>query len=152
MTRMPRGLTAVALLSALAAAKPAVAADLKLLAGLAIEPAMRDLIPQFERAAGHKVSFDLDGAIGTMTERVRKGEAADVLIVSSSQIGMLEQQGKIVAGSRLDIAKVGVGVFVRKGAAKPDIGSVEAFKRAMLAANPLAGTIPLPERPSASTC
>jgi molybdate transport system substrate-binding protein len=134
VTRTPRGLTAVALLSVLAAAKPAVAADLKLLAGSAIDPAMRDLIPQFERAAGHKVSFDFEGTIGTMTERVRRGEAADVLIVSASQIAMLEQQGKIVAGSRFDIAKVGVGVFVRTGAMKPDIGSVEAFKRAMLAA------------------
>src|SRR5262245_63919480 len=95
---------------------------------------MIELLPKFEESAGHKVSFDFDGAIGGMTERVRKGEAADVLIVSRAQIAMLETEGKIVAGSRADIAKVGVGIFVRKGASKPDIGSVEAFKRAMLAA------------------
>jgi len=69
-----------------------------------------------------------------MAERVRKGEAADVLIVSGPQIAALENLGKIVPDSRADIAKVGVGVFVRKGAPKPDIGSVEAFKRTMLAA------------------
>jgi len=95
---------------------------------------MTELIPKFEQSAGHKVSCDFDGAIGGMTERVRKGETADVLIVSRAQIAMLETEGKIVAGSRADIAKVGVGIFVRKGASKPDIGSVEAFKRAMLAA------------------
>src|SRR3954452_10311402 len=47
---------------------------------------------------------------------------------------MLEKQGKVVSGSRADIAKVGVGLFVRKGAPKPDISSVEAFKRTLLAA------------------
>jgi molybdate transport system substrate-binding protein len=47
---------------------------------------------------------------------------------------MLEKQGKVVSGSRADIAKVGVGLFVRKGAPKPDISSVQAFKRTMLAA------------------
>jgi molybdate transport system substrate-binding protein len=133
MIRTWRALTLLASL-ALAAARPAAAAEIKILSGSAIEPAMTELIPKFEQSAGHKVSFDFDGAIGGMTERVRKGEAADVLIVSRAQIAMLETEGKIVAGSRADIAKVGVGIFVRKGGSKPDIGSVEAFKRAMLAA------------------
>lgn len=95
---------------------------------------MAVLIPQFERSSGHKVTFDFDGAIGAMTERVKAGEAADVVIVSGPQLDMLEKQGKVVLASRGDIAKVGVGLFVRKGAPKPDIGSVEAFKRTMLAA------------------
>jgi hypothetical protein len=133
MIRTWRALTLLASL-ALAAARPAAAAEIKILSGSAIEPAMTELIPKFEQSAGHKVSFDFDGAIGGMTERVRKGEAADVLIVSRAQIAMLETEGKIVAGSRADIGKVGVGIFVRKGGSKPDIGSVEAFKRAMLAA------------------
>jgi molybdate transport system substrate-binding protein len=110
------------------------AAQIKILSGSAVEPAMAVLIPQFERSSGHKVTFDFDGAIGAMTERVKAGEAADVVIVSGPQLDMLEKQGKIVSASRGDIAKVGVGLFVRKGAPKPDIGSVEAFKRTMLAA------------------
>src|SRR5215207_817469 len=69
-----------------------------------------------------------------MTERVRHGEPADVVIVSRQQIEGLEKEGKVVSGTRADIAKVGVGVFVRKGAPKPDISSVDAFKRTMLAA------------------
>jgi molybdate transport system substrate-binding protein len=95
---------------------------------------MAVLIPQFEQSSGHKVVFDFNGAIGAMADRVQKGEAADVVIVSGLQIETLEKQGKVVSGSRADIAKVGVGIFVRKGAPKPDISSVDAFKRTMLAA------------------
>jgi molybdate transport system substrate-binding protein len=120
--------------SSIATADIAAAAQIKILAGSAIETAMAVLIPQFEKSSGHKVVFDFNGAIGAMTERVRKGEAADVVIVSRQQIESLEKEGRVVSGSRADIAKVGVGVFVRKGAPKPDISSVEAFKRTMLAA------------------
>jgi len=126
--------TAAAILSLIAAVDVAAAAQIKILAGSAIETAMRVLLPQFEQSSGHKVTFDFNGAIGAMTERVRNGEAADVVIVSRPQIESLEKDGRVVAGSRADIAKVGVGVFVRSGAPKPDIGSVDAFKRTMLAA------------------
>ena len=112
----------------------ASAAEIKVLAGSAVTPVMADLIPAFEQSSGHKVVPDFDGAIGTMTNRLLKGEAADVAIVSGEQIDKLVREGKVVAGSRIDIAKVGVGVFVRSGAAKLDISSVEAFKRAMLTA------------------
>src|SRR5436305_3108317 len=117
-----------------ATADVATAAQIKILSGSAIETTMAVLIPQFEQSSGHKVAFDFNGAIGAMTDRVQKGEAADVVIVSGAQIDALEKQGKVVAGSRTDIAKVGVGLFVRKGAPKPNINSVDAFKQAMLAA------------------
>lgn len=117
-----------------ATADDASAAQIKMLAGSAIETAMAVLIPQFEQQSGHKVAFDFNGAIGAMTARVRNGEAADVAIVSRQQIEALEKDGKVISGSRADIAKVGVGLFVRKGAPKPDISSVDAFKRAMLEA------------------
>jgi molybdate transport system substrate-binding protein len=121
---------AISLLSATVAA----AAEIRILSGSAIEPPMVELIPKFEKSSGHKVSFDFNGTIGGMTDRIQRGEAADVGIVSRPQIELLEKAGKVVSGSRTDIAKVGVGIFVRKGAPKPDISSVEAFKRAMLAA------------------
>jgi molybdate transport system substrate-binding protein len=108
---------------------------------------MIDLIPGFERSSGHKVTFDY-GTVGEMADRVQKGEAADLVIASGPQT--LEKQGKVVAGTRSDLAKSGIGVFVRRGAPKPDIGSVEAFRRAMLAAKSSAGTTPPPERRSAS--
>jgi molybdate transport system substrate-binding protein len=95
---------------------------------------MIELVAKFEQLSGKKVVADLDGAIGAMTDRILKGEYADVAIVSGAQIDMLAREGKVLPGSRVDLAKVGVGVFVQKGATKPDIGSVEAFKRAMIAA------------------
>ncbi len=127
------------------------AAEIKVLTGSAVEPAMIELIPKFERSSGHKVTFDY-GTIGGMTDRLLKGEAADVAIVPDPQIDALEKQGKVIAGSRVDLAKVGVGVFVRKGAPKPDISSVEAFKRTLLATKSIAITIQPLGHLSASTC
>ena len=110
------------------------AGDVKVLAGSAMDTAFAVLIPQFERASGDKVLFDGDGAIGQMAKRVDAGEAADVLVVSRPQILALEQKGRLVAGTTREIARMGVGVFVRKGAPQPDISTPGAFKASMLAA------------------
>jgi molybdate transport system substrate-binding protein len=136
MIRTSSAAVAAAISSALfiSTADAATASQIKVLSGSAIETAMAVLIPQFEKSSGHKVISDFNGAIGAMADRIQKGEAADVAIVSGLQIEMLEKQGKVISGSRTDIARVGVGLFVRKGAAKPDISSVDAFKRTMLAA------------------
>src|SRR5581483_9492469 len=115
-------------------AAPAGAAEIKVLGGSAVMPVMKDLITKFEHESGQKVLADLDGAIGAMTARVGGGEAADVVIVSDAQIDALDRAGKVLSGSRVDLAKVGVGVFVRKGAARPDIGSLEAFRQAVRSA------------------
>ena len=96
------------------------AAEIKLLSSLGVKPAMIDLIPKFEQSSGHKVTIDY-GTAGALTDRIQKGEAADVAIATQQQIANLEKQGRIAEGSPVDIAKVGVGVFVRKGAPKPDI-------------------------------
>jgi len=108
------------------------AAELKIVGGSAIEPVMKLLVPGFESASGHRVVVDFNAAIGEMTARVQRGEFADVVIVSGAQIDALEKSGRVTSGSRTDLAKVGVAVFVRKGAPKPDVGNVEAFRRAML--------------------
>jgi molybdate transport system substrate-binding protein len=121
------------LLLSAAAPRAARAVELKVLSGSGVQPAMIELIPGFEQSSGHKVTFDY-GTVGGMADRVQKGEAADVIIASGPQIEALEKQGKVVKGSRADLAKTGVGIFVRKGAQRPDIGSVEAFKHAMLSA------------------
>jgi molybdate transport system substrate-binding protein len=111
----------------------AAAAEIKLLSAVALKPVMDTLIPDFEKSSGHKVTISY-GTVGALTDRVQKGEPVDVAIVAGGQIDSLQAQGKIVAGSRANIAKVGVGAVVRKGAAKPDISSVDAFKRTMLSA------------------
>lgn len=125
---------AVLCLFFIATSNLARAAEIKVLAGSALDPVMSDLILQFEQLSVHKVKLDSDGAIGGMTSRIQKGEAADVVIVSAPQIDLLEKEGKVIAGSGADLVKVGIGVFMRKGAPKPDISSVEAFKRTLLAA------------------
>ena len=119
------------------AGSTARAAEIKLLCAVALQPAVVALIPDFEKSSGHKVSIAY-GTAGAVADRVQKGEAADIVISSVPLIDQLQAQGKVVADNRVTIAKVGVGVFVRKGAAKPDISSADAFKRSMLAARSIA--------------
>ena len=115
------------------AGSPARAAEIKLLCAVALHPAIDVLIPDFEKSSGHKVTVAYGNA-GAIADRFQKGEAADLVISSVPMIDQLQAQGKVVAGSRVIIAKVGVSAFVREGAAKPDISSADAFKRSMLAA------------------
>jgi len=111
----------------------ASAAEIRFFCPIAMKGVMPDLVPQFERSSGHKVTIEY-GTVGALVDRLLKDESADVTIVSGPRHEDLQKQGKIVAGSRLDIATVGVGVFVRAGAPKPNIGSVDAFKRTLLTA------------------
>jgi molybdate transport system substrate-binding protein len=113
------------------------AAEIRLLSASALHPAIDALIPDFEKSSGHKVTVAY-GTAGAVADRVQKGEAADIVVTSVPMFDRLQAQGKVVAGDRAIIAKVGVGAFVRKGAAKPDISSTDAFKRAMLAAKSIA--------------
>ncbi|MGH6642799.1 MAG: molybdate ABC transporter substrate-binding protein [Bradyrhizobium sp.] len=119
------------------AGRTASAAEIKLLSAVALHPAIDALIPDFEKSSGHKVTVAY-GTAGAVAERVQKGEAADIVISSVPMIDRLQAQSKVVAGDRVIIAKVGVGAFVRKGTAKPDISSADAFKHSMLAARSIA--------------
>jgi molybdate transport system substrate-binding protein len=113
------------------------AAEIKLLCAVALHPAIDALIPDFEKSSGDKVTVAY-GTAGAIADRIQKGEAADIVINSVPMIDRLQAQDKLVAGDRVIIAKVGVGAFVRKGAAKPDISSADAFKRSMLTARSIA--------------
>jgi molybdate transport system substrate-binding protein len=115
----------------------AEAAEVKFLCPVAMRAVMADLLPQFERATSHKVTIDY-ATVGVITDRITKGDAADVAIVSAKQADDLLKAGKIVAGSQTDIARVGFGMFVRQGAPKPDIRSIDGLKRSMLAAKSIA--------------
>jgi molybdate transport system substrate-binding protein len=95
------------------------------------------LVPEFEKKTGHKVSVD-NATAGVLARRIGGGEAFDVAIITPKAIGVLIEQGKIAAGSRVDLAKVGMGVVVKEGAPLPDIATVEAFKRALIAAKSVA--------------
>jgi molybdate transport system substrate-binding protein len=127
----------LALFGITAGSTTARAAEVKLLSASALHPAIDALIPDFEKSSGHKITVAY-GTAGAVADRVQKGEAADIVISSVPMIDQLQAQGKVVAGDRVIIAKVGVGAFVRKGSAKPDISSVDTFKRSMLAARSIA--------------
>ena len=119
------------------AGSTARAAEIRLLSASALHPAIDALIPDFEKSSGHKVTVAYGNA-GAVADRFQKGEAADLVINAGPLIDQLRAQGKVVADGRDTLAKVGVGVFVRKGAAKPDISSADAFKRSMLDARSIA--------------
>ena len=132
------------------AGSTARAAEIKLLCAVALQPGMVALIPDFEKSSGHKVAITY-GTAGAVADRVQKGEAADIVISSVPLIDQLQAQGKVMAGSRVNITKVGVGVFVRKGAAKPDISSADGFNARCWPQDRLLILIRPVEVPAAST-
>lgn len=101
------------------------------LSSLATREAYLELVPQFEKATGHKVETTWAGTV-VINKRMADGDVFDLVISSNAAIGDLTKQSKIVAGSATNLAKTGIGVGARKGAGKPDIGTADAFKRAML--------------------
>jgi molybdate transport system substrate-binding protein len=103
------------------------------LSSLATREAYLELVPQFEAATSHKVETTWAGTVNII-KRMADGEVFDLVISSNGSIGDLTRQNKIVAGSAVNLSKTGVGIGVKKGAAKPDVSTTEAFKRAMLAA------------------
>ena len=109
------------------------AAEIKVLSTQATEDTYRELVPQFEKATGHKVTTVFTGTLDAQ-KRLAAGETYDMIIMSSPSIDAQIKAGKAVAGSRVDIAKSGVAVGVPKGAPKPDISSTEALKKTLLAA------------------
>ena len=116
-----------------AASAPADAAEIKIMAPRGIWTVLQEAGPEFERTTGHKINFSVDLA-AVVTRRVNAGEAFDVAVATPQQIDQLVKDGKILADTRADVTKAGIGVEVKKGAPKPDISTVDAFKRAMLAA------------------
>jgi molybdate transport system substrate-binding protein len=113
---------------------------LKLMTSNALRAVLSELAPVFERAHGHPIAASFDPA-QRMLKRIAAGETADVAISSTAAIDQLANEGVIAADSRRTLARYGVGLAVRVGAPEPDIGSVEAFKRALLGAKSIACTV-----------
>jgi molybdate transport system substrate-binding protein len=111
----------------------AQAAEIKVLSTQATEESYKELIPEFEKASGHKVTTVFTGTLDA-NKRLAAGETYDMLIMSSSSIDEHTKSGKLAAGSRIDLAKSGVAVAVPKGAPKPDISTTDAVKKALLSA------------------
>jgi molybdate transport system substrate-binding protein len=98
---------------------------------------MQELIPEFQKASGHTVKVTY-GNLGINADRTRKGEADDLTMVSPQQWDSLQKKSKIDASVRVIVGRVGIGGFVKKGAAGKDISSVDALKRTLLGARSIA--------------
>lgn len=118
------------------------AAEIHVMSSGGFAAAYRALAPEFERSTSHTLVTAWGPSMGATPEavpaRLQRGEPADVVIGVGGALDKLIQQGRIVAGSRVDLAQSGIGVAVRAGAAKPDIGTEAAFKRTLLAAQSVA--------------
>lgn len=119
----------------------AQAAEIRVLVSGAIRAAMTDIKPLFEQATEHRLVVSSDTS-GRIAKRIADGEETDLLIVSSGGIDDLIRQGRVMAGSKAEIARSGLGAVVRTGAPKPDISTPEKFKEALLAAKTVAYTNP----------
>jgi molybdate transport system substrate-binding protein len=111
----------------------AAAAEITVLSTQATEQACRELLPQFEKASGHTVKIVYTGTLD-VKKRIAAGEAFDVLIIASPDIDAFVASGTLAPGSRVDVAKSGVGIGVPAGKPKPDIGTTAAFTKTLLAA------------------
>ncbi len=111
--------------------------QIQVFTGNSMRNVLNELVPRFEQASGHQVSISYDPA-QIMLKRIANGESADLAFLGEPAIDELIKQGKIVAASRRSLARLAAGIGVRAGAPKPDISSVEAFKRMLLNAPSIA--------------
>jgi molybdate transport system substrate-binding protein len=127
---------------ALAQRAQQAAAPLTVITSGAFAAAQLQLAPQFERTSGATITTIDAPSMGsgpdTIPGRLGRGEAVDVVIMSSGGLDDLITQGHVVAGSRVDLARSAIGAAVRAGAPKPDISSADALKRALLQAKSIA--------------
>src|SRR5437773_7373554 len=119
--------------SALLLSGVADSAEIRVLSTQATQEAYLELVARFEKSTGHKVTTVFTGTLNVQ-KRLADGEPYDLIIMAGPAIDEQIKLGKAAAGSRVDFAKSGTGVAVRKGAAKPDIGSAGALKKTLLAA------------------
>lgn len=119
-------------LCALLASHAARADEIKLLASGAMHEIGNELLPQFEKATGHKVTVNWAGT-ASIKQKIEAGEVFDLIIVGAPEVDKAIAGGKMKPGSRADLARSGIGVAIRAGVPKPDISSGAAVKRALLA-------------------
>jgi predicted neuraminidase/ABC-type molybdate transport system substrate-binding protein len=134
MIRKCRAVSVVVAILLVAAA--AAADEIRVVTSGAFTAAYLELVPQFERASGHKVVTAFGASIGpapsAIPNRLQRGEPIDVVILAASALDDLIKDGKVAAGSRVDLVRSSIGMAVRAGAPKPDISTLDAFKQTLL--------------------
>ena len=108
----------------------------------AFTEAYLQVVPEFEKSSTYKVSTSFGASMGgapdSIPSRLGRGEAADIVIVADTALDDLIHKGRVVAGSRVDLVRSAIGMAVRAGAPKPDISTVDALRRTLLAARSIA--------------
>ncbi len=128
-------------LAAAWSAAPARAADLKVISAGAVRGLIAEIIDDYSRQTGQKFDFTV-GTTGQLRDIIASGQHADLVIVSVPLMGDLEKTGNLIAGSRAELGRVGIGVAVREGAPVPDVATPDSFKQALVAAKSVAYTDP----------
>ncbi len=121
----------IAAMLLLSPGQAAHAAEIKILSVVPLKTSIDELGPQFERATGHRLNITYLGSSG-LKRQFEAGATFDVALIYPELIDELLKQGKLAAGKSADIARVAIGVAVKKGAPKPDVSTVDAFKRTLL--------------------
>lgn len=120
----------------------AASAEIKVMSSAGFYEPYHKLIPEFERTTGHRIVTIRGPSMGARPEavpnRIARGEAVDVVIINTEALDRLVADGKVLSASRTELARAAIGAVVRKGAPKPDISTVEAFKRTLLEAKSIA--------------
>ncbi|MBM3819984.1 MAG: ABC transporter substrate-binding protein [Acidimicrobiia bacterium] len=133
---------ALALLALLLVAGPVRADEIHVMTSGAFTEAFLQLVPLFEKQTGHKVVTAFGASLGNAPDsipmRLQRGEPADVVILAAAALDDLIAQGTVARGSRVDLVRSSIGVAVRAGAPKPDVGTVAALTKALLDAKSIA--------------
>ena len=113
------------------------AAEIKVISSVGVKAVLEELVPQFERASEHKVKVTFGTAV-PLKRQIDAGESFDVVILTPALVEELAKQGKVAPGTATSVAKSGIGVAIRAGSPKPDIGNADALKRSILNAKAIA--------------
>ena len=125
------------LLIAISQSTTAAGADIRVLCSNGLKAVFEELVPQFERASGHKVNATF-GLAANFKQQIDGGQAFDVAILTPAFIDDLIKSGKLAADSRNVIARTGLGIMIKSGAKKPDVRTTDSFKNALLGAQSIA--------------
>jgi molybdate transport system substrate-binding protein len=126
-----RGAACVFAVCALFAAAPAAAAEIKMISAMALHATWLELMPQYEKASGDKVTIIWSPGL-EVAKHVEAGEKADMAILAAAGVDDLIKKGFLAQGSRVPLVKSLIGIAIRPGAPRPDLSSVALFKKSLL--------------------
>jgi molybdate transport system substrate-binding protein len=138
---MIRGFAASAAIAITLFAAPVNAAEIKVISAGAVRALIADMIEDYSKQTGHKFDFTT-GPTGLLRNVIATGQHADLIIASAPLMAELEKTGKMTAGSRTDLGRVGLGVAIRDGAPVPDMSTPDALKKLLVDAKSIAYTDP----------